>query len=233
MAETPKQFPIALLRLNIELIADALGFGKHSKKTQLYAIAQYHRDCGLSIKCDEPMRVLAQEASSDFFTNIHPDGTIHHFASDNTFEVSTTGETITLNSIYIVNSSLIGFESFTIGGTEMYAVDESSLELTHGQVGTDDVYIESEELERFIRSDFKEIPEYSNRASDNFAPLLTIAIELHYALRVQNYGNIRLSRASNVSNWLNKFYPDVKFSQSMRTQLSIIIGEGKKSCSPR
>jgi len=215
-------------KLTLEMAASELGLGHLSHNSQLFAIIQYQRDHGLIIKTNSPIDCMAQYASDDVYESSDEDGMRSYQASEYTFEVHTTGETITLGPLHIVTSTKLGFRQFSIDGTELYLVDEDSCELSGGAYEITALYIEREDLARFLADGVEGLPAYADPATDFYAPELVLAFQLHQALRVRNEINQNLNMEARVHMWLKKNNASSVVSDAQVRRLATIIGDGKK-----
>lgn len=225
-------------KLNLEVVASVLGLSDLGHASQLDIILQHQRDRGLVLKSDQPMRCMAQLASDEVFPIYETiddeecdeeSGTLVAIeASDTTFEVQTNGESITLGPLYPIDSSTVQFDEFSIDGVRLHPVDINGEYLVTGTCNVSDLYVDKDDLARFLQRDDNRLPLYADPTSEHYAPELALAVQLHQALRIEKQGNPNRSMEDRVSSWLQKNRGNETASGARVSRLAVIINEGKK-----
>ena len=216
-------------RLNLEMVAAALGISELSEVSQLYSIAQYQSTHGLILKSQRPLSCNVQRVADGYEEHFDLDGKVILFSSGDTFPLDTAGKPIKLGPIHTINSTMVGFAYFNVDGEDLYLVDETGVFIRSGTCAVDDLYVDRADLADFLNGEFAAIPTYADPTSEFHAPELALAIKLHQALRVEKWGNPERSMHDRVYTWLRKNMEGTEPSDAMVRRLSTVIHNGKKS----
>lgn len=216
------------LKINLTMVASELGLSDLNQKTQLSTLLQYQQDYSLILRLSGRYKFPGQLVSDGLEEVIDSNGNTNLLTQGSTHWFDSQTDQIELRDLKFLEGSHLSVSSVRVEENDYYTINESQMHPESIRCDFQDVYVDKEEFVDFNEGEHKKIPGWGDPASDQYAPELGLAMQLHQALRIDGLYSNKNTMEDRVYDWIVDKRPDIDPSPTLVTRLSTVVGPGKK-----
>jgi len=221
-------------KISIHLLYELLSLSGMQERAKLDALQRYSNESGLLFTFISMAEVKALPSNIPIGDEYGENNEFidHHDAKEESLEWFNC-ISFTLNQYFLSEGKATTcINWFKVNGDSFHVVNDDNNNVGDLFIDLSNVFVKKSDYDNFIRnatSQMEQVKPYQDESSEYYSPELDLAIQLHYAIHIENFCSHNSSIERRVNNWLNKNRQNEEISQAKLNRLSSIIGIKKKT----
>jgi hypothetical protein len=221
-------------KISINVLYEYLGLSAMNEVAKLDALVSHSKDGGLLFTFHEKVKAIPAEISiGDIYDD---EGEFIEFmpAKDEDIQYIETAKSFKLRNYNIQRGKPSTYiSSFEESGATFNIINNDNSDIGIFDIDLAHVYVKKSDYNNFmmkLTSPPSEIKApYQDVNSEYYSPELDLAVQLHKAIQIENFGSAKHTRINRVKKWLDENRPDEDYGDIKISRLSTIIGLIKKT----
>jgi uncharacterized protein YpiB (UPF0302 family) len=218
--------------ISIYLLNELLGLSRMQELAKLETLQKYSTESGLLFNIQTKVKALPIKIPIGN-VDVESKKDIDHFYAKEEDIKYFEFISFTLNQYFLSKGKATTcINWFKVDGESFHVVNDDNTDVGELYIDLSDVFVKKSDYDNFIKKAAFQMHEekapYQDINSEYYAPELDLAIQLHHAIQIEQYGNVYQKNIKNkVTKWLRENKKESEFSDAQLTRLSAIIGKNK------
>jgi hypothetical protein len=219
--------------ISIHLLYEILSLSGMQERAKLDALRRYSNESGLLLSTHEEVKGLPINIPIGDVYGENNEFIDHYDAKEESIEWFNC-ISFTLNQYFLSEGKATTcINWFKVNGKLFHVVNDDNNNVGDLFINLSGVFVKKSDYDNFIKKATSQMHQvkapYQDVHSEHYAPELDLAMQLHHAIHIENFGSSNPSIERRVDNWLKKNRQNEEISHAKLKRLSSIIGIIKKT----